>query len=594
MDPTRLPAPSTSSPASRGSRPPLSSSTASTATTARTRTVFAGSLTLGATAPRFTARVQAGAERYDNYKAGSFDSEDTRPLFASGQLRRADTIDDNFGFAFRAFPDPFNAPYVRTDDEVLNSQADGQFVNASGLVKLADRQTLRLRYQSRRMKDIGFPDFAAPYFFNATSLPKSDLDKVSARYEAQAITPWLANVSLTGVLPAHGTTAPQRSPGAVSGADASHVLPDRGDAAGHSVGHRAARLDAGLDCASRLRSGVEPPVDDRCDAVSRSQQRSADDVDDDVAGGAGGDGRSRAGGGRCCRRRWCLVRRRSPIRCAFPTRACATSRSSRRTSGGFGPTCRSLPDCAATSTRSSPRPRRATASRRSSPARRRRSIQSKLPNPNGASYARKALTGDIGLVANTGGRDQPVRARRPQLSPSESRGDAVCRAGNGRQPRAERHGEARDRSELRCRRQVPRRRSFWRRLLVRESVPATSSRRISSWPPTPRARSRRRPTTRDVRISGVELSADAPIAFRRGVLTLSAASALTRGTITEGVNPLDKSSLDGHAVRQHHAVPRSRSPLDSATTAAAGGWTTASAPKPRSRGWPRRCSIRRS
>ncbi len=157
-----------------------------------------GSLTVGGTTPRFAARVQAGAERYDNYKAGSFDSEDTRPFFASGQLHRADTIDDNFGFAFGAFPDPFNAPYVRTSDEVLNSEANGHFVNASGLVKLDDRQSLRLRYQTRRMKDIGFPDFAAPYFFNATSLPKSDLDKVSARYEAQAITPWLANVSLTG------------------------------------------------------------------------------------------------------------------------------------------------------------------------------------------------------------------------------------------------------------------------------------------------------------------------------------------------------------------------------------------------------------
>ena len=47
------------------------------------------------------------------------------------------------------------------------------------------------------MDDVGFPDFAQPYFFNATSLPKSDLDRVSARYEAQAVTPWLANLSVT-------------------------------------------------------------------------------------------------------------------------------------------------------------------------------------------------------------------------------------------------------------------------------------------------------------------------------------------------------------------------------------------------------------
>ena len=47
------------------------------------------------------------------------------------------------------------------------------------------------------MNDVGFPDFAPPYFFNATSLPHSNLDRVSARYEAQAVTPWLANLSLT-------------------------------------------------------------------------------------------------------------------------------------------------------------------------------------------------------------------------------------------------------------------------------------------------------------------------------------------------------------------------------------------------------------
>ena len=39
--------------------------------------------------------------------------------------------------------------------------------------------------------------FRRPYFFNATSLPHSNLDRVSARYEAQAVTPWLANLSLT-------------------------------------------------------------------------------------------------------------------------------------------------------------------------------------------------------------------------------------------------------------------------------------------------------------------------------------------------------------------------------------------------------------
>ncbi|MCC6991284.1 MAG: TonB-dependent receptor, partial [Acidobacteria bacterium] len=156
-----------------------------------------GSVTIGTTAPRYAFRVQAGAEDYGNYTAGKLDVEDTRRFVTSGQINPADTVDDNFGFAFNAFPDPFNQPYVRTDNEVLNSQAKGNFVNATGLVKLGDNRHLRLRYQHRRIEDIGFPDFGSPYFFNATSLPKSDLDKISARYEAQAITPWLANLSLT-------------------------------------------------------------------------------------------------------------------------------------------------------------------------------------------------------------------------------------------------------------------------------------------------------------------------------------------------------------------------------------------------------------
>ncbi len=156
-----------------------------------------GSLTLGFTAPRYAFRVQAGAEDYGNYHAGELDVEDTRPFFASGQIVNADTIDDNFGFAFKAFPDPFNAPYVRTDNTVLNSQAKGNFMNAVGLVRLGENRRVRLRYQRRRVEDIGFPDFASPYFFNATSLPTSNVDKASVRYEAQAVTPWLANLSLT-------------------------------------------------------------------------------------------------------------------------------------------------------------------------------------------------------------------------------------------------------------------------------------------------------------------------------------------------------------------------------------------------------------
>ncbi len=156
-----------------------------------------GSVTIGTTAPRYAVRVQAGAEEYGNYKAGDLDVEDTRQFVTSGQINPADTIDDNFGFSFNAFPDPFNQPYVRTDNAVLNSQAKGRFLNATGLVRLGENRRLRVRYQGRRVEDVGFPDFTAPYFFNTTSLPHSNLDKLSARYEAQNVTPWLANLSLT-------------------------------------------------------------------------------------------------------------------------------------------------------------------------------------------------------------------------------------------------------------------------------------------------------------------------------------------------------------------------------------------------------------
>ena len=48
-----------------------------------------------------------------------------------------------------------------------------------------------------------------------------------------------------------------------------------------------------------------------------------------------------------------------------------------------------------------------------------------------------------------------------------------------------------------------------------------------------------------VRISGVEVSLDAPFTFERGVLTLTGSGALTRGTIKSGVDPLTGISLAG-------------------------------------------------
>ena len=156
-----------------------------------------GALSFGFTNPRFALRVQGGAERFSNYDAGKPSTEDTASLFADGTLRRADTIDDNFGFSFKAFPDPFNAPFVRTSREIPNSGARGNFLNATARVGLDDRQSFRVRYQQRRMRDIGFPDFADPYFFNATSLPRSDFDRASGKYEVKGVSSRLASLSAT-------------------------------------------------------------------------------------------------------------------------------------------------------------------------------------------------------------------------------------------------------------------------------------------------------------------------------------------------------------------------------------------------------------
>ena len=89
----------------------------------------------------------------------------------------------------------------------------------------------------------------------------------------------------------------------------------------------------------------------------------------------------------------------------------------------------------------------------------------------------------------------------------------------------------------------------------------------------------------DVRIHGVELSADAPLAFGRGVLTLARLGAFMRGTITEGINPLDGERARRHAGGQHHAVEDPRRRRGSPSRAAAGGRSTASGRRPRSRAW---------
>lgn len=157
-----------------------------------------GTLALGASGPKVAARVSASKERFDDYHAGSGFAEDSRPLFADGKLRRSDTIDTNFPpFRFGAFPDPFNAPFVRASDLVPNSASDGDSLRASFVAEPTANQTLSLHYTRRHVKNVGFPDFAEPFFFQGITLPFSKLDKASAQYQVRHLTPWFASLRAT-------------------------------------------------------------------------------------------------------------------------------------------------------------------------------------------------------------------------------------------------------------------------------------------------------------------------------------------------------------------------------------------------------------
>ncbi len=156
-----------------------------------------GSGTFGVSNSRLAFQLVATAEQFDDYKAGGGHTEDTTGYFASGQIERQDTIDTNFGFHFNAFPDPFNSPYVRNSSTIPTSAARGNNINASGMAAIGANQTLVVKYIRRRIEDAGFPDFAPPMFFQRVSLPFNNLDRISARYEAREITPWLANLKVS-------------------------------------------------------------------------------------------------------------------------------------------------------------------------------------------------------------------------------------------------------------------------------------------------------------------------------------------------------------------------------------------------------------
>ena len=156
-----------------------------------------GTVVLGASDAKWAFSLRAGGERFDNYKTGKDFNESSQQFFDNGRIKQADTIDSNFSTAFKKFPDPFNAPFTRTTAEVPNSSMKGTSFNAAGLLKFGESQTLDVKMQKRRAEDVGFPDFANPFFFQGIALPWSELLRYSATYSVTNLTSKFTRLSVT-------------------------------------------------------------------------------------------------------------------------------------------------------------------------------------------------------------------------------------------------------------------------------------------------------------------------------------------------------------------------------------------------------------
>ena len=501
-----------------------------------------GTATVGATASSYAVRLQAGVESFGDYTAGALGVEDTRPFFTSGALTRTDTIDTNFGFALASFPDPFNAPYVRTSRNVPSSGAQGRFLNLSSLFRVGERRTLRVRYQQRRMDEVGFPDFVEPYFFNGVSLPRSDLDRVSARYEAQAVTSWLANLSLTAhyqrtqrllqnLLPVQ---FPAPTPVAFFPISVFKL---------NIVSETEQRVwTPGLD----LQAVVVPASNHvlttgltfyRDRSSDRRTTTTTTSMIGQVALGARGPAATV----------FPSPVPLGPASVAHPVRVPDASlrdiavfaqdewmlRSDLSLVAGlrgdfYDVTTEATPGYDIASVIAGARP----------------AIDpSTLPDANGATYARRSLTGDIGLVANSNGRMSPfVRIgrsyRHPNLEEMLYAGPATA---GSIAPNVTVKPETGVNLDLGAKMNLSRLsggayvfvnqfKNFVAQDLAAAATPAGPLAQATNYA--------------DVRIHGVELSAHSPVVTAQGVLRLSASGAFTRGTITKGINPLDRSSLD--------------------------------------------------
>ena len=439
------------------------------------------------------------------------------------------------------------------------------------------------------MDDVGFPDFAPPYFFNATSLPHSNLDRVSARYEAQAVTPWLANLSLTAhyqrterllqnQLPVQfpAPTAVEFFPISVFRLD---ILSETG----------TARLDAGPRPSGRLRAGDEPRAHDRPDLLSRPQQRRAHHDDHHVDGRPGGARPARSRADRLSHRRFQL----GPPSVAHPVRVPDASlrdvavfaQDEWRLRANLSLVAGLRGDFYRVTTEATPgydvvvgRGRRAAGDRpvhASRPERRdlreagaHRRHRSGRQHRRAASARSCASAGAIAIPnleemlfagpATTGSIAPNVKVKPEQGNNFDAGAKFNCRRVSG--------GAYVFVNQ-------------YKDFVVQDLTTAT----------TPAGPLVQTTNYADVRIHGLELAADAPVITRPGILSFSASGAFTRGTITRGINPLDGSALDGEpadnitplkvlaSAQVHRAVP------------GAGGWSMESARRPRSPGSRRPC-----
>ena len=502
-----------------------------------------GTATVGFTSPAASLRVQAGLESFDNYKAGAFDVEDTRPYFASGQLKQTDTIDTNFGFTFKSFPDPFNTPYVRTDTEIPSSGANGNFLNVSSLFRVGERRSVRVRYQRRRMNDVGFPDFQPPIFFNATALPFSNLDRVSAKYEAQAVTSWLANLSLTAhyqrtermlqnALPVQFPV-----PTAVTFFPINVYRLNILSRTEQRVWTPGVELQAVLLPATHhvMTTGLTFYRDRSSDRRTTSTTTS---LLGQVALGA-----------------------RGPAAAVLPTPTVLGPAStgtpvrvpdaSLRDVAVFAQDeWKVLPNVSVVAglrgdfynvtTEATPGYDIQAVVRGAVPA----IDPSTLPDPNGATYTRNAMTGDIGLVANTGGTVSPFLRfgrsyRHPNLEEMLFAGPATA---GSIAPNVKVKPETGNNFDAGAKFTLPRLSGGVYAFVNQYKDFVVQDLAIAQTSAGPLAQAT---NYADVRIGGLEMNADAPLNVAGGVLTLSGSGAFTRGTITSGINPLNGKSIDG-------------------------------------------------